>query len=247
MKWAVRVLRYDQLTFWRVPAAVFFQVGMPLLLLTIFGTLNRNNGIELLTGVPYTRYLVVGLITFAIGGTAYGGLVARTTYRRSTGIYQRLRTTPLPVRALVAGQVASAMMGIAVIVTALVAVGIAFFRGTAPHHWPLFVLVLLVGTGSCCAVGMAVSTFVPSVEVADPIVFGTMLPIAFVSGAFQYVDPSSTMSRIADVFPLHHILLVTLRAFDLPGGVGSPLTHLAVVSAWGVAGATIAVRRFRWA
>jgi ABC-2 type transport system permease protein len=244
---AWRVLRYDQLTFWRVPAAIFFTVALPLLMLTIFGSLNRNDGIELLTGVPYTRYLVVGLIAFAIGATAYGNVAARTTFRRTTGIYQRLRTTPLPVAALVAGQIASAMIALAIVITLLLSIGILFLDGAAPTNWPLFLGVVVVGSASCCAVGMAVSTFVPTVEAIDPIVMGTMLPVAFISGAFQFVAPDSAIARIADVFPLRHILLAALRSFGIPGGIGSVWTHLAVVAAWGVAGAAIAVRRFRWA
>ena len=247
MRWAWRVMRYDLLTFWRVPAALFFTLAMPLLMLVVFGALNRNDGVELLTGVPYTRYLVLGLVAFSIGTTAYGNLAARTTFRRVSGIYQRLRTTPLPVRALVAGQVASALLALVVVITALLVVGALFFDGTAPANWPLFLLVLVLGIASCSAVGIALSTFVPSVEAVDPIVFATMLPVAFISGAFQYVQPGSAIGRVADVFPLRHILLLTLRAFDVPGGNGSVWPHLAVVAAWGAMGAVVAVRRFRWA
>lgn len=246
LRWTVQVLRYDQLTFWRVPAAVFFTVGMPVLMLTIFGSLNRDEGVEAATGVPYTRYLVLGLVAFAIGTTAYGNMAARTTFRRETGIYQRLRTTPLPVRALVVGQIVSAMLALALVISVLLVVGAVWFEGTAPQDWPLFLGVLLLGTGACCAVGMAVSTFVPSIETVDPIVFATMLPVAFISGSFQHVAADATVARLADLFPLRHILQVVLRSFDVPGATGSTWVHLAVVAAWGVGGTAVAVRRFRW-
>jgi ABC-2 type transport system permease protein len=246
LRWTVRVLRYDQLTFWRVPAAVFFTVGMPVLMLTIFGSLNQDEGIEAATCVPYTRYLVLGLVAFAIGTTAYGNMAARTTFRREMGIYQRLRTTPLPVPALVVGQIVSAVLALALVISVLLVVGVLWFEGTAPKDWPLFLAVLLLGTAACCAIGMAVSTFVPSVETIDPIVFATMLPVAFISGSFQHVGGDGWVARLADLFPLRHILQVVLRSFSVPGAVGSTWVHLAVVAAWGVGGALVAVRRFRW-
>lgn len=91
-----------------------------------------------------------------------------------------------------------------------------------------------------------ISTFITRIESADPVVYATMLPVAFISGTFQYIPPDSALARVSELFPVRHIVLATMDSFGLPGS-GSLPAHLAVISAWGVLGCIVAVRRFRWA
>jgi ABC-2 type transport system permease protein len=247
LRWTARAFRYEQTSFWRTPGAPVFTVGMPLVMLAIFGALNRDDTISQLRGVPVSRYLVVGLVSFTLATTAYGMLSARVTFRRETGIYQRLRTTPLPASAFVAGQVATAITVVAATVALLLGVGVAFYDGSWPADWPLFLLVVLLGSACCCSIGLAVSTFVPSAEAIDAVVWGTVMPVTFISGTFQYVPPDSLLGRIGGLFPVRHILDVSLEAFDLPGSPGAVWRHLAVIVAWTAVAGVVAVRRFRWA
>lgn len=245
--WTGRAFRYEQRSFWREPAGKFFTVAMPVLMLVVFGGLNGNSKIHELGGIPFSRYMTVGMVAFSLATTTYGMLSARVTFRRETGIYQRLRTTPLPAPAFVAGQVLNAISVVAITIALLLAVGTTFYDATLPRHWPMFLAVLLLGAASCAAIGLAVSTFIPSGEAIDPIIWGTMMPVTFISGMFDYVPPTSTIGRIAALFPVSHLLQLLLRAFDLPGGTGSLWAHLGVVTAWGAGGAVVAARRFRWA
>jgi hypothetical protein len=52
-----------------------------------------------------------------------------------------------------------------------------FFDVALPTDWALFVAVVALGTACCAALGAAVATFITSVEAADPLVFGTLLPL----------------------------------------------------------------------
>lgn len=72
-----------------------------------------------------------------------------------------------------------------------------------------------------------------------------MLPIAFISGTFQYVPADSLLGRVAEIFPVRHIVLATMDSFGIPD-TGSLVAHFAVILAWGALGAVVAVRRFRW-
>jgi len=245
--WTGRAFRYEQRSFWREPAGKFFTVAMPVLMLVVFGGLNGSSKIHELGSIPFSRYMTVGMVAFSLATTSYGMLSARVTFRRESGIYQRLRTTPLPAPAFVAGQILNALTVVALTVTLLLVVGTTFYDAVLPANWPLFLGVLLLGAASCSAIGLAVSTFIPSGEAIDPIIWGTMMPITFISGMFDYVPPHTAIGRIAALFPVSHLLQLMLRAFDLPGSTGSLVAHLAVVSAWGVGGAVIAARRFRWA
>ena len=60
----------------------------------------------------------------------------------------------------------------------------------------------------------------------------------------------SVLTRIGDVFPVRHFVDAVFAAFDprVAHGVahGWSWGDLAVVAAWGVGGAIVAVRRFRW-
>ncbi|HEY8216811.1 MAG TPA: ABC transporter permease [Acidimicrobiia bacterium] len=238
-----RTFRYDQRTFWRIPQAAFFTVLLPVMMLVIF-TLN-DRSIDALH-VAYARYLLVGMTIFTVAGASYGNLAARITWRRETGIYQRLRTTPMPAWAMVAGQVVSAVTVVLLTLSLLLVIAATFFDVALPTSWPLFLAVVALGTACCAALGAAMSTFVTSVEAVDPVVWATMLPLMFVSGVFQYVSDDSWVARVADLFPIRHLLLANMDAFGIPGS-GDVGWHLAVVAAWTALGLLVAVRRFRWA
>ena len=240
----LRCYRYDQRTFWRLPQAAFFTFALPVFMLVILSAMNGGD-IDAL-GEAYSRYLLIGMVSFTLATSVYGSLAVRLTYRRETGIYQRLRTTPVPASALVVGQIASAITVAAITLTVLMSIAAVFFDAALPTNWPLFLAVVAVGSATCCALGAAVSTMVRRVEAADPIVFATMLPIAFISGTFQYVPPDSVLARLAELFPVRHVVLATMDAFGIPG-TGSLPVHFAVILAWGAVGAVVAVRRFRWA
>ncbi len=62
---AVHQFRYDQKTFWRNPASVFFTVMFPVIFLFIFELLFGNDLIRSL-GVKTSTYYVPAIITLAV-------------------------------------------------------------------------------------------------------------------------------------------------------------------------------------
>lgn len=242
--WVTRTYRYDQRTFWRMPQAAFFTLLMPVMMLVIFSALNSGDLDEL--RVAYARYLLVGMTAFSVVGAAYGNLAARITWRREMGIYQRLRTTPVPAWALVAGQVAGAVTMVILTLAILMTISALFFDVAMPTNWALFLGTVILGTACFAALGAAMSTFVKSVEAMDPIIWATMLPLTFISGIFQYIDDHSLIARVADVFPLRHMLLLNMNSFGIDND-GWTAGHLAVMAAWMIVGLVLAVRRFQWA
>ncbi len=58
---ALHQLRFDQKTFWRNPAAVFFTVALPLIFLVIFSTVFGNEPIEELGGITTVKKTAAGL------------------------------------------------------------------------------------------------------------------------------------------------------------------------------------------
>jgi ABC-2 type transport system permease protein len=114
-------------------------------------------------------------------------------------------------------------------------------------HLPDLVLVLVVGAASFSAIGVALAAIVPNADAAPAIVNAVFFPLVFLSGTFFPVDPDSVLAKIAGVFPVRPFLQATFATFD-PLHTGSRLQwdDLAVVAAWGIFAAFVAVRRFRW-
>ena len=143
----------------------------------------------------------------------------------------------------------NASLIVAVLLTALTVVfGIVVYGVHVPEHIGALILTLAVGAAVFCALGLAMTVAIPNAEAAPAITNGVLLPLVFISGTFFPVDPSSVLAKIAEYFPVRHFVTAMFNAFDPAHLSSSGLSgnDLIVMSAWGVAGLLIAVRRFRW-
>lgn len=112
-------------------------------------------------------------------------------------------------------------------------VGRVAFDVPLPTDWPLTIAVLVIGSASFAALGLALATFVPNVDAADPIAFGTLLPLLFISGVFDQVPADSILSDVATVFPVKHLFDAALATTD--PGQGHAYLDLLFVACWGLA------------
>jgi len=242
---SVRQLRYEQRVFWRTPATLFFTAGLPVALLAIFSTMNAGEHVAAASGAPFADYFVPGMAAFAIASTCYGNVAARMVHRREAGLLRRVRTTPLPATSLLAGYLANAALVAGLVVTILTVAGVTLFGVPVPADIPLLLGATIVGALSLSAVGLALSTFIPRVDAADPVILGTLLPAMFISGAFQPVAGDSVLGHISAALPFRHLLQLDLAAF---GAIDDhrAILHVAVLAAWGAVGAVVTARRFRW-
>ncbi len=108
-----------------------------------------------------------------------------------------------------------------------------------------FLVVLAIGSGAFCALGLAISAAIPNADAAQPVIQGTVLPLCFLSGVFIPFSNStpSWLIWIARIFPVRHFASGMMAGF-----VGTPFdwTVVLVVGAWGAAGLLLAIRFFRW-
>lgn len=238
-------LRYEQRVFWRTPATIFFTAGLPIALLAIFTSINRGEHATGIAGATFAEYFLPGMISFAIASTCYGNVAVRMVYRREAGLLRRARTTPLPPASLLGGYVANATFIAALVVLVLTTLGVTMFDVPAPTNVPLLAASTLLGSLSLSAVGVALSTLIPRVDAADPIILGTLLPAMFISGAFQPVASGSVLGRISTALPFRHLLQLDLAAFGTTDDHRA-FAHVLVLVVWGVIGGWLAVRRFTW-
>ncbi len=243
--------RYDQKTFWRQPEAVFFTVALPLIFLFLFVSIFGNEPIDVGGAeVKGSTYYVPGIITLAVISATVLNLAIALTISRERGLLKRVRSTPMPPWVFIVGRIGTASVVTLLLVTAVVLLGRLVYGVTVPTTTlPALVLAALVATACGCALGFALCSIIPSEGAAPAIANAVLLPLYFVSGVFiPTEDVPTAMQRVGDLFPVKHIFEAVLTAFDpSTTGAGFAWGDLAVVAAWGVAGAVVATRRFQWA
>ena len=242
--------RYDQRTFWREPAAVFFTVALPILFLFIFVSIFGNESTEVGgQEIKGSTYYVPGILALAIISATLVNLAITLTGLRERGTLKRVRSTPLPPWVFMAGRVLTALVVSVIMVVLVTLLGRVVYDVSVPTGTlPGLALTVLVGTAAFCCLGFALTAVIPSENAAPAVTNAVVLPLYFFSGIFiPNEDIPSGMQLVGDVFPVKHLFEGLLTAFNpLTEGNGIEGAHLLVLAAWGVAGLLVATRTFRW-
>ena len=245
---ALRQVRYDNKSFWRNPAAAFFTFAFPILFLFIFNTVFGSDEIVMFgRETSVSTFYVPAIAAFSVITACYTNIAMGIAFSRDEGVLKRKLGTPLPKWAFIAGRVVHATLLEIVLFAIVAVVGMYVYDvDVAAASLPLFVPVLIVGAFAFASLGFAISTVVPNADAAPPVVNGTILPLLFISDVFfvQGTTPD-WLTRIADLFPVRHLVQAMTNAFN-PFDPVIRWGDLAWVAAWGIAGAVIALRFFRW-
>ena len=127
------------------------------------------------------------------------------------------------------------------------AFGWAFYNASIPTGVTLirFLVMLIVGSASFCALGLAITAVIPNADAAPPIVNATILPLLFLSGVFIPLgdDAPAWIVWIGRIFPVKHFADGMQAGF-----LGTPFDwkDTLAVALWGIAGLLLAVRFFSW-
>ena len=238
-------VRFEQKAYWRNPMAAVFTFAFPLIFLVVVGGAAgpvRVPG----TSLRYDQYVVVAMLAFGLIAACYTNLAMSICTRRESGVLKRMRGTPISVGAYMAGIIGSVVIVVAVLTVLVVAVGVAAYHLHVPYHPGAAVLTLLVGIVTFCALGLAVTILVPNAEAAPAVINGIYFPVVFISGVFYPLAPDSVLARIADWFPIFHLVRALVRSFEGGPGSGLQVGDLLAMGAWAAAALLIASRRFRW-
>ena len=242
--------RYDQKSFWRNPASVFFTVMFPVLLLVIFALVFSGQQVDIAGGIDVDAYYVPAIITLAVVSATMQSLAMSLTIAREDGRLKRGRGTPMPPWVFIAGRVGNAIVVSLLMLVLIAAIGRLAFGVAIPwSRLPEIVLTLAVGAAAFCCLGIALTAAIPSEDAAAPIANFVLLPLYFLSGIFIPEDqiPGGVLA-FADAFPVRHFFEAFFNVYEpsSAGGAGMQWGHLAVVAAWGVLGLVLAARYFRW-
>jgi ABC-2 type transport system permease protein len=242
--------RFDQKSFWRNPASVFFTVMFPVLLLVIFAVVFSGQKVDIGGGIKVDAYYVPAIITLAVVSATMQSLAMSLTIAREDGRLKRGRGTPMPPWVFIAGRVGNAIVVSLMMLLLIATIGKVAF--TVPIPWsrlPEIVFTLAVGAAAFCCLGIALTAAIPSEDAAAPIANFTLLPLYFLSGVFIPEDqiPNGVLT-FASVFPVRHFFEAFFSVYEPAGAGGAGLQwgHLGVVAAWGALGLVLAIRYFRW-
>jgi ABC-2 type transport system permease protein len=238
-------IRYEQKAYWRNPMAAVFTLLFPVVFLIVVGTSAGSSRVPG-TSLRYDQYTVIAMLTFGLIAACYTNLGIAICLRRESGVLKRMRGTPITIGSYVGGIIGSVIINVAVLTVLVVGIGMAAYDLHFPFHVAATILTVLVGIVTFCSLGLAVTTIVPNADAAPAVINGIYFPIIFISGVFYPISDASVLSKIADYFPIRHMITALVSAFE--GGPGSGLRagDLLVMLVWAAAGLVITMRRFKW-
>ena len=238
MALAWQQFRFERKLFWRNPSAAFFNFLLPLLLLVLIATAFANEPGEL-------DVLIPGVAGMGVLATTFTALAFNLTLLRDEGVLKRIRGTPMPAGAYLAGFIGSATLNAVLQVTLVVAIGNLVYGVDWPQDPLLLAGFTLLGVVCFAALGVAFSHLIPNEDAAPAYTNAVFLPLIFISGVFYSTDElPESLNAIAEALPLKHLIDGLSEA--IVGGGADVGTAAAVVAAWAAAGLFLAVRFFRW-
>src|ERR671923_16717 len=236
--------RAEQKLFWRSRELAFFTFLLPIVFFLILASAYGDEEIE---GANGYLYLLAGMIGYGGAATAFAGLALLLVIRRESGVLKRLRATPLPGQTYIAAVLASIIFVFFLEAVLLVVMARVAFDVAIPENLFSLALVVALGAASFAALGVGLTTVIRSAEGSSAVVNAIYLPVTFISGSFFSSDAfPRVLKAIAEVLPLVHLIRLVRDVVVFDDQIWEHPIAVAVIAAWGLAGAVVAVRGFRW-
>jgi len=241
-------MRFINKAFWRNPASAFFTFAFPLMFLVIFTTLLGGGEVHLGGRVIHqSTYYVAAMGAFAVITACYNNLAVGLVFQRDAGVLKRTRGTPLPSAVFFGAKVVHTLLIALLLVAITVTFGKVLYEAEIPTATSLvqFLVILVVGAASFCALGFAITAVIPNADAAAPIVYATILPLLFLSGIFiPFGDTAPAwITWIARIFPVKHFADGIQAGFL---GTAFHWSDVLIVGVWGLGALLFTLRFFSW-
>ncbi len=240
-------VRYAMTQILRDPMSAFFGVVFPVLLVSFFSSVNDPDATW--AGMSLAQYLCASFAIYGVATTGFVNLPGSIADQRALGILKRLRGSPLPPWAYLAGRVLAALvLGLFTVVLVFV-VGVTFFEvALPPSRWAATLLVFVLAICCFAACGLALVAVVDSPQAVIAATLSILLPLSFISDIFIVgVEQMPTvLNAIGWFFPLRHAVSAAVTATSGGALDATFWLDLAVLAGWMVATALVAWRFFHW-
>ncbi len=234
----------DLKLFWRDPAASFFTLGLPLLLLLFF--VGGNEPRQSLAGLGVADFMVSGYIGLILATSGFMALSQKLAFDRENGILRRMRTTPISPAKIMAAYLTAQLVITSLSATVLLVSG-RFAHGLRVPGSPVtFVAVFLLSAVSIYSMGFLLASALPTARATQRATMLVYFPMIFFTGA------TAPLQALPDsVQPISQALPLTYAISAMQGAwAGSPLSQslpaIAILAEVFVVAAAVSVRMFRW-
>jgi ABC-2 type transport system permease protein len=233
----------------RRPIVAIIALGVPLLLLVIFGSIPATTRPDAaFGGISFFTLYVPTLMVFVLIAVGVGGLPQQLATYREQGVLRRMKTTPVPPSWLLAAQLtinlALAIIAIAIL---LIAGALVFNLALPPTiGGDLQTLLALVLTAAATlGLGLCVAARARGPQVAGAFQAVCFYPMAFFSGLYVPIQElhSAALNDIAKVIPTGAGFNAIHASFL---GQSPGVMPFLVLAGWAVLTSVAATRWFRW-
>jgi ABC-2 type transport system permease protein len=229
----------------RGPLAVIGSIGVPVVLMIIFGELpSFHQPVPGYSGLILFNVYVPVIMVLGLAMLTLWGLPGPLVSYRELGILRRLSTTPVPRSWLLAAQVVI-QLGVALAGLAIVAVtSVAAFGAPFPASPGGLVLSCLLSIAGMFALGLLIAALAPTASSVNVIGRLALFPLLFFAGLWL---PRALMPNFLQDISNYTPLGAAVEAIQYSMQTGfPPVAPLLVLSAYALVFAFLAHRFFRW-
>lgn len=228
----------------REPTGLVFGIGLPLILLIIFGNVPTfNQPIDGSSFTLFELYIPILMVTVLIFLGLFG-LPIPIVRDREIGWLRRISTTPVSPGKLLAAQVTINLILAAAGFTILIAGSTLVFGVKIPFDIPGFILSLVLATLAMFSLGLLVTAVAPSQSTANGITMALLYPLLFFAGIYVPIQVLPSGLQTAALFTPVGAAVNALDS-SMAGSFPS-FVPLVVMAAYAVIFCFIAIRYFRW-
>ncbi len=232
--------------FYRDPAAMFFTVGFPLMLLFLLGGMQGNAALERFEGLGRVDIVVPGYIGWILATSGLLALTSMLAMNRDNGILRLFGTTPLRPSTLLASYVLAQFVITTIGVVLLMSSARASFDMRFFGNPVELILAYTLSALSFYTLSFLLASIFPTARATQRVAMMLFFPMLFLSGAaipFEALPPN--VQQWATLLPLTHVVSL-LRGIWAGHGLGAHLPEIGILLGILAAGALISAKTFRW-
>jgi ABC-2 type transport system permease protein len=246
MKSFIKLSEIELNLFLREPAALFFTLVFPIILLVVFGSIYGNEPSDYFGGYGYVDTVCpafIGLVIAMTGFTSIPGVVA--SYRER-GVLKRLKASPVKANTVLAAWVLVYTLVTVLGAGLMLTVGKIAFGLRFLGKWYLVTLFSVLSMVSTFSLGFIIASLAPTVRTAETVGMAIYFPMIFLSGATIPIQTfPDGLRKGAQLLPMTHIVAL-LQGVWFGGKIPDHLVNIAVITGLAVVGVIVSAATFKW-
>ncbi len=229
----------------RTPIGIGTGVGLPVILLIVFGLIGDVQGGTVGdTGLTIIDLWVPTIMVIGFIGISISALPITIVRYREIGWLRRISTTPVPPSRLLAAQLVINLIFALATILIVIFGSELIFGATLAVGIPYFVFSIILSIAEIFSLGLVVAALVPTQTAVQGVTGGLFFLLLFLSGL--WVQPAQVGGILATIMyysPAGAAVQALLYSvYDYP----PPYTAIVTMIAYTVIFAFVAIRYFRW-